>query len=398
MTTKAYLDDSYTMNFSATVLSCMEAGEQFHLILDKTYFYPEGGGQPTDIGSIGGIDTFDVRHHQNEIIHITNAPIKPGAKVECQVNRTVRMDYSSQHTGQHLLSAVLDKSYGAATVGFHLTKDNLTIDIDRTLTNEDYLNIERSVNSLIRENRKMLVHYPDTEDLESYSLRKTPKVRKDIRLVEIEGYDTVPCGGTHLNRTGEVGSFKIRKIDKYKSGQRISFCCAKRATDLSILEHETVTSFITKLSAPLEELPQSLDAILDRIDQMNRKLIEFEMKAIDSMAAAALEEATTIHDMPFVSFWFEDLSQNAFKALLSTVTEGTDGLIVAANFDDGSGQLIIHTGNFSSRVNAKELMKRLQSTYDLKGGGSPQRAQGGTKDIKELSRAFEAAKRILADG
>jgi alanyl-tRNA synthetase len=395
MTIKLYQNDSDTLQFEAIVKNCTQVGPNYHLILDQTYFYPEGGGQPSDIGTIGSCHVLDVQYMDGNIVHIVDGPAELNRLLPCQVDYDTRIDFMCQHTGQHLFSAVLDKEYKAATVGFHLTKDNLTIDINKLLTEQDYHLIEKKVNALIRANKSMILHYPIHEELSNFQLRKIPKVSTGIRLVEIEDYDTVPCGGTHVSKTGQVGSFKIKRTEKYKAGQRITFACGSRATDLSLLENKVVSKFVSRLARPIDELPKALDSLMDKLDYLNNCIAEYELKSLEVMQEAVINNVETIANIPFAHFWSETLSSNNFKRLVDHVLKEANPLIIAANYSEGSGQLIIQTGDFSSLVNAKELIKTLQNTFDLKGGGSPQRAQAGTKDLNELQDAYEAAKNYV---
>ncbi|MDD4363775.1 MAG: alanyl-tRNA editing protein, partial [Atribacterota bacterium] len=234
MTKKLYHLDSYQTEFKAVILEKKLENNRTYLILDHTYFYPEAGGQLCDKGFIEGIPVIDVQERNGEILHFLKEEIdsNPGSTVKGEIDWEIRFDHMQQHTGQHLLSAVLLDLWNLDTLSFHMSEDVCTIDINDTEIDEAKLKcLEKKVNSIIYANKPILNYYLEDqkENSGSINIRKIASLQEKMRIIEIENVDKNACGGTHCKATGEIGVIKIINWEHRKEKLRLYFLCGKRA-------------------------------------------------------------------------------------------------------------------------------------------------------------------------
>ena len=264
MTERLYYADAYLRSFEARVVDRLEVNGQPAIILDRTAFYPEGGGQPSDRGMLNRVAVVDVqtRETDDEVLHILSAPL-PEETVTGAVDAARRFDLMQQHTGQHILSQAFIHTANAETVSFHLNPDPdegaLTIDLNKAaLTSAEVDRAEDFANSIVYENRPVVARFVNDEELQSLPLRKPPKVDKAIRIVEIQGFDWSACGGTHVSRTGEVGLIKIVKAEKRGTETRIEFRCGRRALIDYRRKHQLISQAASDLTIGFWELDQAI--------------------------------------------------------------------------------------------------------------------------------------------
>jgi alanyl-tRNA synthetase len=255
ITERLYYSDSYLLNFTADVVGQSDGGRRVYL--NRTAFYPTSGGQPFDTGLLGGVRVMEVEEEEERIAHLLEAPLK-GARVEGVVDWSRRFDHMQQHTGQHLLSAVLEELFHYRTVSVHFGAETATLDLDAdSLTPEDIRRAEERANAIVFENRPVTVAFEDAAT--ATGLRKETDRTGTIRIVTIEDLDRSACGGTHVRATGEVGAILIRKAERVKKQTRLEFRCGGRAiararSDLAILSNLAAAS-----SAAIEDLPALLE-------------------------------------------------------------------------------------------------------------------------------------------
>src|ERR1700693_725980 len=232
-THRRYYDDSFEREVEATVVSCEptvhEAAPAWEVVLDSSGFYPTSGGQPHDVGRLGEANVLDVRDEEEEIVHIVDRELEPGA-VKCCIDWGRRLDLMQQHTGQHLLSAMFQERFGRPTVSFHLGTEVCTIDLRGPEPSEEILEgAERAANIIIFEDRPINVRYGTAEDLAELGVRKEVERAGILRAIEIAGADLQPCGGTHVKPTGQIGTLLVRRCAKMRQDWRVEFVCGGRA-------------------------------------------------------------------------------------------------------------------------------------------------------------------------
>lgn len=266
MTRKLYDEDSYIKTFTATVISCEECDGQYRVVLDATAFFPEGGGQASDIGYLDNAKVFEVQIDGDIIYHFTDKPLIENNMVEGKIDWSRRFDYMQQHSGEHIVSGVAHKLYACENVGFHLSDDIVTLDFDKYLERDQILEIERVANEKVHKNVRFSTYYPDNTTLKKLNYRSKKDLEGKIRIVEIEDTDMCACCAPHVETAGEIGIIKLLDSERLRGGVRIELKCGMRALQdynakynntaligaaLSVKQNETANA-VEKLSASLE--------------------------------------------------------------------------------------------------------------------------------------------------
>jgi alanyl-tRNA synthetase len=388
LTDRLYYSDSYLAGFEAAITDT--AGDACRVYLDRTAFYPTSGGQPNDTGTLNGIRVLDVVDEDERIVHVLESPAAPGPAT-CRIDWPRRFDHMQQHTGQHVLSAVLVALYGYRTVGFHLGADVSTIDITAPALEAAELNavIERA-NGVVFENRPVTIGF--AENSPELGLRKASEREGVLRIVSVEGLDRSACGGTHVRATGEIGSIAIRKLEKAHGSVRIEFLCGMRAVGRARADYEALAQIARTFSAPLDETPAlaaAQGAALDAAEKARRKLSAelARLRGRDLYAAAAGDETgLRVHVERIARGSLDEDVRAAAQgftahpgAFYVAIVEEPPAVLVAASADSG-----IHAGN---------AVRQAVSSRGGRGGGNPQMAQGSVPSKIALE---EAAAEILA--
>ena len=280
-TEKLYYHDCHLSRFTARVISC-EAGKQgYEIILDRTAFYPEGGGQACDLGTLNGVIVTDVRERGEDVVHICREALEIGAEVEGIIDWERRFDLMQQHSGEHIISGIVNRLFGYHNVGFHMGKDFTTIDLDGELTADMVRNVENLANKAIGENVPVFAAYPNKEALATIPLRKKPEV-DNLRVVTVEGYDWCGCCGTHVAHSGEIELLKIVDFQRYKGGTRLFFHCGKRALQDYQMKHSMMKALAEEFSCKPEgvadavhKLQQDLNDVKSQLNEKNKLLFGF---------------------------------------------------------------------------------------------------------------------------
>jgi alanyl-tRNA synthetase len=304
MTERLYYDDSYATEFTARVVERVEIEGHTALALDRTYFYPTGGGQPHDLGTIQGAPVIDVRLRDGDgaIVHVLGdspAARRADEEVQCQIDWARRFDHMQHHSGQHILTQSFVERASANTIGFHLSPNSVTIDLDKTVSLEAAYEAEDVANHLVQENRAITARVLD----ESAARQLGARIRRipghlatdGLRVVEVEDFDLTACGGTHVAQTGEIGVIKVMKIEKYKEGSRIEFVCGGRALQDYRAKNEAILRLPADLSVGYWELDQAVARLRDELKDSQSALKRASASLLESEAPALLASAT-MHD------------------------------------------------------------------------------------------------------
>ena len=220
-TEKLFYENVYCKTFQAKVLSCAAGKHGFDVVLDKTAFYPEGGGQPGDTGYLADVRVTDTHEANGEIVHYCEKPLDVGSNVEGRIDWERRLSLMQLHSGEHILSGIVHRRFGYDNVGFHMGADMVTIDFSGMLTEEDLKRVEREANEAVWENREIKITFPSAQELEQIPYRSKKVLTGDVRIVTIENADICACCGTHVTRTGEIGLIKIFSCVKFHDGVRL---------------------------------------------------------------------------------------------------------------------------------------------------------------------------------
>jgi len=391
---RLYYNDSYTVEFRAEVVEHTAFKGMPAVILDRTYFYPEGGGQPADSGQLEGIQIVDVqiRGDDHAVVHVLEHDLKADI-VTGQVDWDRRFDHMQHHTGQHILTQAFVELQQVNTIGFHLSERTVTIDLDiADISPEMVQRVEALVNDVITENRPVTAKLYDPDELpENIRMRKMPDyiATDGLRVVEIENFDRTACGGTHVAFTGEIGLLKITSAQKYKQGSRIEFVCGRRALLDYADKHDILTSVSNMLSAGLEDVPQLLEGLQAEFKATSKQLQAARKRLAGYVASELIDAAETRDGVRIVSLVSEeyDLRELALKlrgyerTIVLLASPGEKAQVIAARSDDV---------DYNMNVLINEVFGELGSG---RGGGRPEMAQGGATDVDQerLHNALTAA-------
>lgn len=391
MTIKLFYKNTYIKEFTANIVKIIENGDMLHIELSQTAFYPEGGGQPCDTGFIDDIEVSHVLEDGDKIYHVVDRLPSKLENLKCHIDWEKRFDHMQQHLGQHILSAAFQNLYDANTIGFHLSPNSLTIDIDKTLSYEDIVKVEYFANQLVFNDLAVEILYPTAEEISNLPLRKVPSVTEDIRVVKLDDFDYSPCCGTHPNRTGEVGLIKIKKFEKYKSGLRIEFTCGNRALRDYQIKNNTVNSLSSSLSVKLDEVLPSVQRIHDELSVVKKENKYLKSQLLSFEADDMLNNSYKINDAKIVKKIFSNRDFSEIKQLSTSLInhDGTIAILGVANGENA--QMIFSRSRDLDKISMKDILKEHITLIDGKGGGSPFSAQGGGKKVDKLEEAIDLA-------
>ena len=261
MTEKIYLDDSYRAEMEAAVIACEEESGGYAVELDRTVFFPAGGGQPCDAGELGGFEVTGVREQKGRVLHAVRSPLRPGTTIHGRIDWARRFDHMQQHSGEHLLSFAAMELYGAVNVGFHMAAEHCTLDLDTPLTREQIEAMEARANALVYANLPVRARYVETDELEALPLRKRAEgIEGRVRVVAIPGADACTCCGTHVARTGEIGTILVTAAERHKGGARLTFACGTRALAFAQSTRAIVDETARAHSCKPQEVPKAGEA------------------------------------------------------------------------------------------------------------------------------------------
>jgi alanyl-tRNA synthetase len=381
---RLYYDDSYLRRFSATAET--GAGDLTRVYLDRTAFYPTSGGQPYDTGSIGPARVIDVSEEDDgRVAHVLDRTVEPGW-YPCEIDWPRRFDHMQQHTGQHLLSAVLADEYKIPTVSFHLGAESSTIDVEASQLDPERLSeVERRANALIFENRPVTVSYHDAR--EDLKLRKPTDRDGTIRVVSIEDLDRSACGGTHVAATGEIGPLLIRKLDKIRGNPRIEFLCGHRAIERARTDFDALASIARRFSAPLDQAAALVNTQADRLAEAGKlaRKLSTELAAIRGRelhaATAPGEAGLRMHVREIAKGPIEDdvrVEAQAFAA--------AGGAVFAALCADPASILLCVSPD--APIKAGPTLKEALAAVGGRGGGNAVMAQGSVPGAEALAQVW----------
>ncbi|MGE5677241.1 MAG: alanyl-tRNA editing protein [Pseudomonadota bacterium] len=372
---KLYNDNAYLKEFEAEILEVLPYKENYAVVLDKTAFYPEGGGQPSDTGFINDVPVHYVTEDNGRILHLVNAPVS-GKTAVCRIDWDRRFDHMQQHSGQHILSSSFQKLLNGATDSFHLGKDTVSIEIGITSFDEaTAARIEDWANDKVFSNLPIKAYIVNPDELAKLPLRKQPKVKENIRIIEIQDVDFSPCGGTHVARTGEVGLIKILGWEKLKESYRIHFISGNRALRDYRAKTSILSSLGSKLSARQEEIEEAFDRVANELKTQQRQSYLLNQELLGYETEELAKAKSEINGINVLSKVFEDKSFNDVKTIAQNIINAPSNVALFVNRGEALQVLFSRSDDVNVDMNA--LMKPLLPLINGKGGGSPKAAQGG---------------------
>lgn len=383
MTEKLYDLDSHLFRFCARVTACEAAGEAFAVELDRTAFFPEGGGQAADTGLLGAAQVRDVQEQDGRILHYVNLKLEPGTELEGVIDAEQRLRRMQNHSGEHILSGVTHRLYGYDNVGFHMGDEGMTIDFSGELDEAQLARIETRANEIVREDLPIRAWVPTAEELALLNYRSKKELSGAVRLVEIKGVDRCACCAPHVSRTGEVGMIKVLAAERHRGGMRLTVICGMDALDDYCRRLESAGAVSRALSVPREKIAEGVERVLN--EQARQKL-----RADALETALAQRTAERVAETAGSVCLFEPLlGENALRELVNALTPKC-GLAAAFSGNDEEGyRYVIGSRTLDLRAISRELNARIKG----RGGGRPEMIQGSAAATEaEIRRAIAEIK------
>lgn len=382
-TRRLYYEDAYIKEFDAVVLECREEKGGYRILLDASAFYPEGGGQPADTGTLGDAAVTDVHEKNGELLHYTDRPLEPGSRVHGKIDWGRRFDLMQQHSGEHMVSGLVHEAYGYDNVGFHMGSDVITIDFNGPLTAEQMEEIQAKVNDRIWEDKEVEITYPGPEELAELPYRSKKELSGKVRIVRFPGVDLCACCGTHVRRTGEIGMVKLLTVTKFREGVRMEMICGKRVLDyLNRVQEQN-----HQVSVCLSAKPFETAAAVQRLSEENFRL---RGQVMNMEKEAFAREAERHAGKGDVLLFQEGLEPDSVRRLADAVLQTCGGrCAVFSRSADGSYKYAVGEKDGDLRAFVKEMNGALHG----RGGGKPFFAQGFVQASEPEIRAFFQAER-----
>lgn len=381
MTEKLYYKDAYLDEFSATVLACDAVDGGYRIVLDKTAFFPEEGGQYSDTGYIENVRVEDVREKDGIIYHITREPVAVGATLECGIDFADRYEKMQCHTAEHIISGLIHKHFGFDNVGFHLGDDYVTMDISGVLSRTELDMIEDMANDAVFENVAVAAIFPTAQELPSLEYRAKLDITENVRIVNIEGYDSCACCAPHVARSGECGLIKILDFQKLRGGIRMFITAGRRALAYFRAMFTAAGEISQLLSVPKEEIADGVSKLAEALAKERADFKTYRLSS--SKARAAAIEPTSGN----LVLHFADLEGEELRVLASEAMSAVDGILVVLGGSDGVYKYVIASNSTDLRAASRDINAALGG----RGGGSPTMIQGSfTADIDAIKSYFEA--------
>ena len=373
------------------MLSCTKLDELYEVILDRTIFYPHmSGGQPKDEGTINGQKVYDVEERGDEIVHKLKEPIS--GNVFLSIDFNTRFDYMQQHTGQHILSYSFANLFNTNTVGFHMSDNYTTIDLDISVTDEMIEQSEILSNKIIYENKTVTTENYSYDEAMNLNLRKAPPELDFLRIIRVEDYDDSACGGTHVKNTGEIGIIKVTKTEKYKQGTRLEFLCGNRALNDYITKNKNISSLSSLLTCRADMLMYNFDKILSENKQM-KKDINLLKSNLNEYKAKEFKSSAIIKDGIKYLIAKSDEDIKDLRYICSKVTEDENYLAVLVTEDDNSCSIVIGQSK-NLNLATKNIFEKCKKIIGGKGGGNNYLIQC-SGEIKKGEECLEFARELL---
>ncbi|NOZ73202.1 MAG: alanyl-tRNA editing protein [Chloroflexi bacterium] len=393
-TRKLYWADAYRRHFTAQILT-FDKGDHTRLVLNRTLFYPTGGGQPHDTGLLGGAQVLDVVAEQGAIVHVLDAPPSSLHEVRGEIDWPRRWDHMQQHSGQHLLSAAFLAELERPTIGFHLSSESLTIDLAGSPpTSAEIRRVLDLTQAIIAEDRPItsrIISSPPAD----LDLRKMPPVEGAMRIVEIADFDRCACGGTHVHSTAAIGSIIITRLERRGDETRIHFLCGQRAYDDHRRRLAVTQALTAQLTTGLDELPASVATLRHDLKQSQRALRNSQARLLQATATALWAAAPSYSGIKVIRHNVENEDPKALVRLARHLTERGQCLVLLAW--PGERPRWIITRSEGVDLDLQQLLPLIRSHENIRGGGSNHTLQGGAVDFSALDHLLDALQTVLIE-
>jgi alanyl-tRNA synthetase len=391
-TKKLYFDDPYQIEFNSKVLRKFSHKNQPALILEQTCFYPESGGQPSDKGSINGIEVTGVIEEDGNIIHILDREVKSD-EIHGKVDWETRFDHMQQHAGQHVLSQSFYELTRGETLSFHMGYESSSVEIDvHKISEQEVAEVEKLANSIVIQNKEIKSYFVSEDQIVDVPLRGLPKKTGRIRVIEVSGFDYTACGGTHPKRTGEIGMIKILKQERIRNNIRFEFLCGKRALRDYIAKNKILNQVAVKFSVNEQELPLAAEKLFSDFQTLKKTNKKIQRRISRIEAQAIIQEARD----NFIHHIITDKTPEELRFLALNIIE-TPGLVVLLGLKKDKKVHVVLARSDDCDIDMRELIPIISEPIKGKGGGRPAFVEIAGDDPHNLSTAVDNARDFLSD-
>ena len=414
-TEKLFYNDSHLKEFTATVLECRPVEEKekqgkqekqekrgkqildvadsekegtgaaksvaltYEVILDRTAFFPEGGGQYADRGALGGVHVLDVHERGGHVLHITDGPLTPGETVEGTLDWEERFMKMQQHTGEHIVSGLVHARYGYNNVGFHLGSEDCTMDFDGEIPPAELEEIELEANRAVWKNLEIQTLYPSKAELADMDYRSKLEIEGQVRVVVVPGYDSCACCAPHVAYTGEIGLVKLTNMQRYKGGVRVTMLCGVRALADYAMKQKQTKKISASLCAKENETAEAVEHLKKETTELKSRIAEKERQLIAMQASMIPAEEQT------VCIFSDDLAGDGMRLMMNAVMEQERFLCAVFYGNDSDGYRYVIG---SKKADLRPVTKEMNAAFEGRGGGKPEMVQGTLKGTEEELRGW----------
>ena len=378
-TIRIYEKDSHARRLQARVLSCEEGENGWLVELDRTIFYPTGGGQPCDMGTLGGADVTETLLRGETVLHRCTAALPVGADVTGEIDWARRLDLMQQHSGEHLVSGLIHARFGYENVGFHLGADLVTIDFNGEVDEQALQELERAANEAVWADFAPHIWYPEPDELARLSYRSKLELTEDVRIVEIGNIDRCACCAPHVAHTGEIGVIKIFTAERHRGGVRVTLLCGMDALDDYRRRQDSAAEISQLLSVPRGEIAPAVRRVLDEQARLKERLAETSRELVTARAAA---QSFTDGNICVFDSTLDDI---ALRELVNLLMEKCTGFAAAFSGSDEAGYKYIIG---SRHIDLRKAARDINAAIGGRGGGRPEMIQGSTSETKEMIQKF----------
>ena len=376
-TRKLYYEDCHLRTFSATVVSCEQTEKGWQIILDATAFYPEGGGEAPDLGTLGGVNVLDVQEKEGQILHLCDAPLESGRVVEGEIDWARRFDLMQQHTGEHIISGLLHEKFGYMNTGFHVGTDVMEVDFDGPVSWADLMEIERRANEAVWQNIPLECWIPTPEELPTVFYRTKRALPWPVRIVRVPGYDSCACCGIHVKTTGEVGLIKILSCVSLRGGVRLGMVCGERAYRHIAAIFEENRKVSQAFSAPMHATGEAAQRMNEALTAEKLRANTLQNRLLDKIAESYVNHGDVLHRE-------NSLDGTGLRYLADKIAAVCGGRVAVFSGEEGNYAYCLAQRDGDLRA----LNQALTEALNGRGGGKPQFQQGTVRATWEQIQKF----------
>jgi alanyl-tRNA synthetase len=389
-TKRLFLDDPYQVEFEARIVEKGMREQKPAVILDQTCFYPESGGQPYDRGWMGGVKVVKVLEEDSRIVHLIEKDIQ-AESIKGKIDWERRFDHMQQHSGQHILSQCFHELLEAETLAFHLGEDASTLEMDlRKVSDEDLERVETRANEIVYQDREVKIHSLAEDEAGSLPLRRPPKKKGLIRVVEVSDFDYSACGGTHVRRTGEVGLIKILRWERIRDNLRFEFICGRRAFQDYVMKNRILRELSNRLTVHDREVPSSIEKLF--LDLKSQKSLIKKMR--EKMAQYEAQEIIERAKGKILKKIFAEKTHEEVRFLALNIIRKGDFVVLFGLKGEERGYLILACSE-KLNIDMRELVPLVSPLINGKGGGRPSLVELAGENVENIPKALDEAQQFI---